>query len=615
MQKLPIAVGLAAALALSGCAPAPERPADLLAGDYGFLRDYLSWYIPQQMDKHDVPGVSIALVDGDRVVWATGFGYADRERRVPADADTIYQAGSISKVFTATAAMQLVEQGRISLDAPLTRYLPEFSMRSRWPSTPPLTPRALLAHHAGLPTYYLKGFFSNQPVSALINELQAEHLAYPPGQVFNYSNLGPNLVGLAMERVSGRPFVEHLKTALLEPLGMHHSSFALDDRLGGRLARGYVDNHAVDPVTIRDVPSGALLSSVNDLARFMRFTLNDGRLDGRQIIAPATLAEMWRPQYADAKLDFGQRFGLGWMLSGIDIRGGGQVAWHNGGTKAFLSQMIVLPEKRLGVVVLANAESAGPLVYDVAEQTLRLALETRDGVRPPPPVTAPAFIQLDADVLDNYVGDYSLMGTLARIERDGGQLRFRVLDHSLDLVPVSATEFRARYRLFGLIPVTIPFPPVEFTRVEGRQFAILRDRGVVSVAEKIPDYSVSDAWRQRAGDYKIINPDAQYLVNLDRCRMLVENDRLLLDIQISGLDDRQVKIVVVPLSDSEAYVFGLGRNVGDVTRVVTDGSGVRMWYSGYLFERQSATPTTPVVAQLGPPAVAPAVTSDSSARH
>ncbi|HEX9625914.1 MAG TPA: serine hydrolase domain-containing protein [Acidiferrobacterales bacterium] len=614
MLKSLISVGLAAALALSGCARAPERPADLAVGDYRYLRDYLSWYIPEQMAKHDVPGVSIALVDGDRVVWATGFGYADRERRVPADADTVYQAGSISKVLTATAAMQLVEQGRLRLDAPLTDYLPDFSMQSRWPSPPPLTPRALLAHHAGLPTYYLKGFFSNQPVAALVDQLRVEHLAYPPGQVFNYSNLGPNLVGLAIERVSGRPFVEHVQTALLEPLGMRHSAFALNDRLAARLARGYVDDRAVDPVTIRDVPSGALLSSVNDLARFMRFVLNDGRLDGRQIVAPATLAEMRRPQYADAPLDFGQRFGLGWMLSGIDIPGGGPVVWHNGGTKAFLSQMIVLPERRLGVVVLANAESAGPLVYDVAEQTLRLALEARDGLQPPPPAPEPVFIELDPEVLDRYVGDYSLMGTLARIDRDGRRLRLHVLDHTLDLAAVSETEFRARYRLLGLVPVTIPFPPVEFTRVAGRQFAVLRDRGVVSVAEKVPDYEVPDAWRQRTGDYKIVNPDDQYLVQLDRCRMLVENDRLLLDIRISGLDDRQVKIVVVPLSDTEAYVFGLGRNVGDVTRVVNDGGGVRMWYSGYLFERETRDAPAPVVAGLAAPA-GPAVTSDSSVRR
>lgn len=581
--------------AFSGCGHAPQRPAALAPGDYRYVEEYLEWYIPRLMKKHQVPGVSIALVDGQNIVWARGFGYADRELGIAASATTVYQTGSISKVLTATAAMQHVAQGNIDLDRPIQTYLPEFSMRSRWDGSPAVTPRALLSHHAGLPTYYLKGFFSNQPLAGLITELKSEHLAYPSGQVFNYSNLGPNLMGLAMETISGVAFTEHMHRSLLAPLDMHDSSFAPGPEFASRMARGYVNGQASDPVQIRDVPAGALVSSVLDLGRFMRFAMGDGNLDGRAILAPQYLAQMFQPQYPDQPLDFGQRFGLGWILSGIDLHPGSTVAWHNGSTKAFVSQMAIMPEQKLGVVLLANANTAGPLVYDVAEQALKLALETRAGIQAPrpTPIEPKPPVAVAPEVLQKYVGDYSFMGALAHISRRGDRLQLQVLDHTLELVPESETEFHAEFRVLGLMSVRIPFPHIQFTQVQGRDFMLLRDR-VVSAAERIPPYAVPDIWRQRTGDYRIVNPDKDYLVNLDHCRMLVENGKLLLDIKISGLEDRKVKVVVVPLSDNEIYVFGLGRNVGDVARIDNDGVKTRMWYSGYLFERQGDAPPAPV---------------------
>ncbi len=598
LSTRPFLLVVASIWIFTGCSHAPQRPATLVPGDYRYVEEYLEWYIPQLMKKHQVPGVSIALVDGQKIVWARGFGYADREKGILASAETVYQTGSISKVFTATAVMQHVAQGHIALDSPIQEYLPGFSMRSRWDASPAMTPRALLSHHAGLPTYYLKGFFSNQPLADLAAELKPEHLAYPSGQVFNYSNLGPNLMGLAMETISGVPFPQYMDRSLLTPLGMHHSSFAPGPEFVPRMARGYVNGKVSDPVQIRDVPAGALVSNVLDLGRFMQFAVGGGSLDGQVILAPEYLSQMFQPQYPDRPLDFGQRFGLGWILSGIDLHQGNAIAWHNGSTKAFVSQMVIMPNQKLGVVLLANSNTAGPLVYEVAEQTLKLALEARDGIQTPrPPVVVTPLVTVAPDILQKYVGDYSLMGTLAHITRRGDRLQLHVLDHTLELVPESETEFHAEFRVLGLISVRIPFPNLQFVQVEGRDFMLLRDR-VVNVAERIPPYAVPEIWRRRTGDYRIVNPDKDYLVNLDHCRMLIENGKLLLDIKISGLEDRKVKVVVVPLSDNEIYVFGLGRNVGDVARIESDGTKTRMWYSGYLFERQGDTSSAPVEVEV-----------------
>lgn len=573
----------ATALAAVHVPPPPTRPASV-HGNWDYFQNYLRWYIRRGLRKTGVPGLSIALVSDRQVIWTEGFGYADRERKQLAGPDTVYQIGSITKLLNAVLCMQFVEQGRLDLDRPFHDYLPAFSMRTRWPQARPITARALLCHHAGLPTYLLKGFFSDQSLTALLEQLRDEHLAYEPHTVFNYSNLGPNLLGLALERIAGQPYAELLAARLLAPLAMRHTGFTPGDEIGARLARGYVHDAPVAPTPIRDAPAGGLYSSVLDLAQFMRCLLAGGTLDGRRLLEETTLGDMFTPQYADQPLNFGHQFGLGWMLSGLPIENGGRQVWHNGGTKAFLSQLALLPDRKLGVVVLANADNAGPLVYETAEEALRLALEVGHGIAPPARALDPE-IALPRHELEKHVGDYSLMGSLARISLGRKRLRLHVLQHVLDLVPTAPNRFRVEFNLLGLKSVPIPFPPVEFITAAGREFAVLRDRVVVP-AEKIPPYAISDSWRRFTGNYRLLNPDAEYLVDLEHCRMRIENGKLLMDIRISGIENREVKVVIVPLNEHEVYVFGLGRNVGDVSRAFVDHGHIRMRFSGYLFERE-----------------------------
>jgi CubicO group peptidase (beta-lactamase class C family) len=590
MKRVPLY--LLAILLLAGCASAPPRPADLARGDLAYLETYMDWYLTQRMRSHNVPGISVALVSDEKILWMKGYGYADAEREIPATPRSVYQIGSISKTVTAAAVMQQVERGALDLDAPIQTYLPDFSIQSRWGDVPRPTLRELLSHHAGLPTYYLKGFFSHQPLAQLVTALKDEHLAYRPREIFNYSNLGPNLAGAALERLSGLDFALYMQDALLDPLGMSGSSFALDQRVRPQFARGYVKGEPTEAVTIRDVPAGGLFSNVEDISRFMRMILGEGKLDGRRILQPQSVAAMLTPQFADARYDFGQRFGLGINLSGIPIHNAGVVAWHNGGTKSFISQMVLLPEKKLGVVVLANADKAGKLVNEAAEEILRLALEAREGITQPAPAPRPPEIALAAEQLDRLAGDYSLMGALAHIERSGNRLVLNILGNSLELVPEGVDKFRAEYRLLGLFAVPIPFPPIEFTEIDGRVIMLWRERGVAVTAEKVPRYEVPPAWAARVGNYRLVNPDKEYLVDLEQARLTVEGGRVLMNIRIAGLEDREVKVVIMPLGDDTAYTFGIGRNVGDVTTVEYHDGVERMRYLGYYFER------APTLAEL-----------------
>ncbi|RTL32059.1 MAG: class A beta-lactamase-related serine hydrolase, partial [Rhodocyclaceae bacterium] len=156
---LRVGMFLTSILLLAACAGAPSRPPALARNDDAQVQDYATRLIEYEMRQQSIVGLSVAVVDDQRLLWARGFGFADKEKGVPATPDTLYRVGSISKLFTDTAAMQLAEQGRLDIDAPLARALPGFSIRSRFADAPPITLRGLMTHHAGLPRDYLKDFF------------------------------------------------------------------------------------------------------------------------------------------------------------------------------------------------------------------------------------------------------------------------------------------------------------------------------------------------------------------------------------------------------------------------------------------------------------------------
>jgi CubicO group peptidase (beta-lactamase class C family) len=146
-------------LSLISCAAMPPKAPDFQAkGDYSDLKEYMTWFIQKEMKDNDIVGLSIALVDDQKILWQQGFGYADRENKIDATPETLYRAGSISKVFNGMAAMKLVEAGKMDIDRPLSTYLPEFKIKSRFGNTDGITPRTIMTHHSGLP--YL-GFYTH----------------------------------------------------------------------------------------------------------------------------------------------------------------------------------------------------------------------------------------------------------------------------------------------------------------------------------------------------------------------------------------------------------------------------------------------------------------------
>jgi len=587
-----IGLGFSFVLLLSGCAGAPPRPTNIARGDYGPARQYLSAVIKQDMAKHDVKGLSIALIDDQQVVWAEGFGYADVANQVPATADTVYRIGSISKVVTATEIMRLAEQGKVELDKAVTAYVPEFSIHNRFADCKPITLRALLAHHSGLPSDMLKGMWVDHPVSLAeyVTALREESLVSPPQSLYKYSNIDFSLLGKVIENVEHQEFSSAMQQNLLTPLGMADSSFQLTPEIERHYARGYRNGKEATRLSLRDTPAGGMLSSVNDMSRWLRFIFADGSAQGAQLVNPETLHEMFKPQFEGLDTDFGHKIGMAWILSGLSVPGGQPLAWHNGGFPPYQAHLSLLPAQKLGVIILTNSDKASKFITQLGTRVLELAYATRYGMPPHDSAKrAPDPVQLPRDKLARYAGHYAMFnGQLGSITVDGDQLKTSLFDRSFTLQPVSADTFVPKASVaFGLISIPIDTLSVRFQTVQGKDVAVLDGLPAPFAFERVLLAEIPDAWRNRVGKYQTDTTDEQF--DFKQAELTTESGILVFKAVLAsknGADpEARVTFALQAVSDDEAVVAGIGNGEGGVVRAMDSGNSTELVYSGFRFAR------------------------------
>jgi len=528
------------------------------------------------MHKHDITGLSIAVVDDQRVVWAQGFGYADLARGIPATADTLYRLGSISKLFTAAAVMQLVEQGKVDLDHPLAEYLPGFSVKTRFPRAGPITVRTVMTHHAGLPADRLKGMFSRRPADFgdLAKILGDEYVTHPPNFAFGYSNLGFSLLGSMVEKASGQNFSTYLDEALLRPMGMRHSRFTTSAQ-GEGMSKAYKSGAEVEEFGLRDVPAGGLNSSVADMSRFLSTLFTEGRSGEQQVLRAATVKEMWQPQNGTVALDMGFRVGLAWMLGGLgemSIPDAGVVAHHAGGTLNFNSQLVVLPERKLGVIVLSNSSGSIRAVSHIAGEAIRAALEAKTGrPTPAPDERVRCDGQASAEMLAAFPGQYATLYGLVTVRADGGDLRAKLGSTEMRLAVCDDGQLRLRYKLWGLIPIDLGELGrigLARTRVANREILVARSGPQTMVAgERVTSVELPAGLQGYLGEYEVADLGEDVPL-LRRVKLEYRDGLLLADVTFA---EGTIRHALNPVSDREATVAGLGRYGGESVRFRTEG--------------------------------------------
>jgi CubicO group peptidase (beta-lactamase class C family)/D-alanyl-D-alanine dipeptidase len=350
-------------------------------GKYVDVARALTRLVEHERAQKGIPAISISLVDGHRVVWAQGFGWADSAAGVRANASTVYRVGSVSKLFTDVGIMRLVEQKTLDLDAPVQKYLPDFHPKN--PFGGEITIRELTSHRAGLTREPPIGNYfddSTRSLAATVASLNGTSLVYKPGTHTKYSNAGIAVLGYVLERTQHESFYPYLKRAVLAPMGLEHSAFEPLPDIRARLAKASMwtlDGRRFPAPTFElgMGPCGSMYSTVLDLGRFIEILLGRGVTpDGKRVLAAATLDSMWTPQFAPPGATNG--YGIGFNIGRLD---GHRTIGHDGAIYGFATALLALPDDSLGVVVTATLDGVNAVTDHIAQTAVEMLLNARQG--------------------------------------------------------------------------------------------------------------------------------------------------------------------------------------------------------------------------------------------
>ncbi|MBI5773249.1 MAG: serine hydrolase [Verrucomicrobia bacterium] len=441
-----------------------------------------------EMAAWGITGISAALVDGDRVVHAAAYGGVAT--------NSVFRCGSISKLFNAVAVMQLVEQGKLDLDAPVERYAPGLVPVNPFPNSPPVTLRQILCHRSGLPREspvggYLDG--SEPGLARTVTSLSGGALATAPNAKTRYSNIAPSLAGHIVAGVSGEKFEDYERENILAPLGMEHSGWLLKEIPRTQIASSFMPVARTDGGFTRrrtplfdlgTVPAGNLFTTAPDLARFLMMLAAEGKTESGRVLKAATLKEMFTPQLVEGEAGFGLGFSIGKFR-------GRKTVGHNGAVYGYSSALTFLPKEKLGVVVLGNEDIVNGRIGKLANLALSLMLEAKFGEAPPP---APRAVELSADELKPFAGDYESQSYWARLDVKNGRLVGVMSGQPLQFSPIEGGKFLVNSRLDADAPVT--FTRNAAGKVTGFTLGIQNFSRVPDAAPDIPK-----EWRAWLGSY------------------------------------------------------------------------------------------------------------------
>jgi CubicO group peptidase (beta-lactamase class C family) len=381
-----------AVLVLAGAYLASKPGSDASAADRAGSGEYASIerFVQDEMAAQRIPGLALAIVKDDRIAYMRGFGKADDSGRAVTP-QTPFIIGSVSKSFTALAIMQLVEAGKVELDAPVQRYVPWFRVADEKASAE-ITVRHLLNQTSGLSTktgrsFQGSGDTSDAALENAVRELRNVELTAPVGETYQYSTINYSILGLIVQTVSGRSYESYVQTEILDPLQMRDSFTSETAAKPNGLATGYHyvfgRPRAADlPYNRGLIPAGYLISSAEDMTHYLIAQLDRGRYGSGSVLSPAGIAELHRPAVETASAD--TSYAMGWFVGPINEI---PAIYHQGETFNFHANVVLVPESRTGVVVLMNAQNSLDLFFadrmgTIAEGVTSL-LEGHDPSPPP----------------------------------------------------------------------------------------------------------------------------------------------------------------------------------------------------------------------------------------
>ncbi len=342
-------------------------------GDLTGFQDYLEQAIPKLMEKHKIAGAAVGLVHGGKIVYLKGFGFADAGQKIPVTENTVFQAASISKSLTAWGIMNLVEEGKLDLDEPVSTYLARWKLPPSDYDADGVTIRRLLSHTSGIAHVGgYAGFEPQESLQTLEESLTAAQdangegvrIVRQPGTRIEYSGGAYTLLQLVIEEVTNLPFEEYMKSEVLTPLGMDTSSFTLDPAIEKNLSVVYgTDGNPSASRSFTAKAAAGLYTTAHDLSAWAAAMIpSDANSQGGQVLNPETVQEMFQPQ-TEVKSQFS--YGLGYMVQKVLFTRLTEVFHTGTNMPGWCSVVSTVPEKGEGLVIMTNSPGGAALRHEI----------------------------------------------------------------------------------------------------------------------------------------------------------------------------------------------------------------------------------------------------------
>lgn len=559
---------------LAACGPVAREPGSTLLDSKGPLVAAIDAQVRASMERHRTPGVTVALTTPEGLVGVWTLGYADLKLRTPVTEETLFQIGSVSKSFTALALMQLWDEGRLDLEAPVTDYLPWWEVQSDFE---PIRVEHLLTHTAGIPGNR-DDIFSSPYMAWALRE---QRTAWPPGSRFHYSNVGYQSLHALLEAVSGETYADLIERRLFDPLEMRASRAAITLESRTRQAVGYIPPFDDRPIhhsrALVEAPhheyrigDGAIQSTASDLAAYVRLWLNRGAGPEGRIVSEEAFERFSTPHPGSLDEDGSNGYGLGVFVQQSDGR---LILRHSGGMVGFACQVAADMTDRVGVVVMINGPGDSRAIADYALAAWRAATLGE----PVPEAPAPA----DRTQVDNVV-DYA--GSFASDDM-ADELRFEAEDDRLWLVRMGERlplERRGEDRFYTPDPGFDRYM-LEFGRDDDGQVVevMYGPRWYVSERYEGPrTFESPESWTSYIGRYRNFSPWFPYLE-------VIARKGSLLAITGPGGESSTGETLLVALGDG---VFRAGEDLTpEIVHFenVVDGRALRAVWTGHPFFRSA----------------------------
>lgn len=534
-----------------------------------------------ELHKNDVSNAAYAVLTDDSVVFQDAFSNTGAN----VDGNSPFLIGSVTKVFTAVAVMQLYEQGKIDIDKPVSDYVPDFAINQRFRDSEPITIRAVLTHHAGIPSdYYLHKFSKKQhDFNEILPYLNSQYTCYPAGEIWAYSNLGYALLGILIERAGGLRYEDYVIRNIFTPLGMKNSGFYSDFEKQKYLAIAYSSGKKTYEYPLLDKPAGAIYSTVNDMVLFCRAFIDKKE----RLLKNATLEDMYEIQNRDNLLDMDHRMAIcfNYKNKAYEL---GRVLEHGGATMFHRAQMVIAPDAGLAAIMLSDSPTGKDNAWRLDEQLMveycKTQLIVPDKALNPEKITL--LTPISSKNLAQYAGNYAMPGMVCKFEWKNGYLSPTINGQNFYLTPHDSNAFVPAKRFLGMtFKSKKMFFLLEEINGEKHFIQAMPWGGLNIIGTQFNPEPIPQIYQNRTGNYIIINTDDEDVPSLEKVRICIEDGVLLLKYgfnpEMSFGQDASLALEIS--DDSVSFVRGYGRGGGE--SVVFDKNGDTFQYMGLKFKR------------------------------